>query len=106
MLDLTIRTPIITDKHYKFNWLIFQNSTLAGTFQIGDAWIGNKTSYDSLKKSIGVQWRLNGFSFYNYPTAIEVEYHQPLDKFKREINEEIINYGKEGRTYVKILFDF
>ncbi len=106
MLDLTIRTPIITDKHYKFNWLIFQNSTLAGTFQIGDAWVGNKTSYDSLKKSIGVQWRLNGFSFYNYPTAIEVEYHQPLDKFKREINEEIINYGKEGRTYVKILFDF
>ena len=64
------------------------------------------TSLNKLKRSIGMQWRLNGFSFYNYPTAIELEYHYPLDKFERIINDEIIPYGKEGRTYVKILFDF
>ncbi|HJN98145.1 MAG TPA: hypothetical protein QGF51_04115, partial [Candidatus Marinimicrobia bacterium] len=59
-----------------------------------------------LKKSVGIQWRLNGFSFYNFPTAIEVEYHQPINEFEREINEETITYGNEGRTYVKVLFDF
>jgi hypothetical protein len=66
---------------------------------------------------VGIQWRLNGFSFYNFPTAIEVEYHQPINEFEREINEETITYGwklannfaeaiNEGRTYVKVLFDF
>ena len=106
MIDITIRRLIMTNKNYKFNWLIFQNSTLAGIFQIGDAWTRNNTSLNKLKKSIGMQWRLNGFSFYNYPTAIELEYHHPLDKFERIINDDIILYGQEGRTYVKILFDF
>jgi len=55
---------------------------------------------------VGIQWRMKGFSFYNFPTAIEVEYHQPLDKFERVINEKTIQYGHEGRTYVKVLFDF
>ena len=59
-----------------------------------------------LKRSIGFQWRFQGFSFYNFPTAIEVEYHQPLDTFKREINETTISYGENGRAYVKVLFDF
>ena len=106
MIDFTIRRSIMTNKNYKFNWLIFQNSTLAGVFQVGDAWTRDNTSLDKLKKSIGMQWRLNGFSFYNYPTAIEIEYHHPLDKFELDINDEKFNYGQEGRTYVKILFDF
>jgi hypothetical protein len=72
---------------------------------MGDAWSG-KFSTNEIKKSLGIQWRLNGFSFYNFPTAIEVEYHQPLDKFEREINETTIKYGTEGRSYIKILFDF
>ena len=46
------------------------------------------------------------FHSFNYPTAIEVEYHQPLNKFLQEINNKTIYYGEEGRTYVKILFDF
>ena len=106
MIDITIRSLIMANKNYKFNWLIFQNSTLAGIFQVGDAWTRNNTSLNKLKRSIGMQWRLNGFSFYNYPTAIEIEYHHPLDKFERIINDEEIRYGREGRTYVKILFDF
>ena len=44
--------------------------------------------------------------FFNFPTAIEVEYHQPMDNFEREINDDIIKYGENGRTYVKVLFDF
>ena len=90
------------EKHYKAKWIIFQNSTLGAVIQIGDAW----TEDISIKKSVGIQWRINGFSFYNFPTAIEVEYHQPLDTFKRHINETTISYGENGRAYVKVLFDF
>jgi len=102
LLDATFRIPIFMEKHYKAKWVIFQNSTLGAVIQVGDAW----TDDISLKKSVGIQWRINGFSFYNFPTAIEVEYHQPLDSFKRDINETTISYGENGRAYVKVLFDF
>ena len=105
MVDATFRLPIFSEKHYKVKWMIWQNSTLGVILQMGDAWSG-KFSTNEIKKSLGIQWRLNGFSFYNFPTAIEVEYHQPLDKFEREINETTIKYGTEGRSYIKILFDF
>ena len=105
MVDGTFRIPLFMEKHYKAKWMIWQNSTLGAIFQIGNAWT-TKFLKNEVKKSIGIQWRMNGFSFYNFPTAIEVEYHQPLDKFEREINEKTIQYGNEGRTYVKVLFDF
>ena len=102
LIDAIFRIPVFRERHYKFKWMIFQNSTLGAIFQAGDAWINNV----SIKRSLGIQWRLNGFSFYNFPTAIELEYHQPLDKFEKEINEEKILYGEKGRAYLKILFDF
>jgi Tol biopolymer transport system component len=102
LLDVTFRMPIFMEKHYKAKWVIFQNSTLGAVIQVGDAW----TDDISIKKSVGIQWRINGFSFYNFPTAIEVEYHQPLDTFIRDINETTISYGENGRAYVKVLFDF
>tara|TARA_B110000438_G_scaffold13518_1_gene13071 strand:- start:6509 stop:9460 length:2952 start_codon:yes stop_codon:yes gene_type:complete len=102
LIDFTFRAPLFMGKHFKAKWIILQNSTLGLIFQAGDAWVEDY----SIKRSFGIQWRLNGFSFYNFPTAIEMEYHHPLDKFERNINEEIIEYGEENRAYVKILFDF
>jgi len=102
LLDLTFRIPIFMEKHYKAKWVIFQNSTLGAVIQVGDAWIDDV----AIKKSMGIQWRINGFSFYNFPTSIEVEYHQPLDAFTRDINETTISYGENGRAYIKVLFDF
>ena len=105
-LDMTYRFPLFLEKHHKFKWLILQNSTIGTVFQIGNAWSNKSTP---IKKSFGIQWRLNGFSFYNFPTAIEVEYHKPVVKFRQEINGQVFEYGEKGekgRTYVKILFDF
>jgi len=102
-LDFTFRVPIFSEKHYKMGWITIQNSTLGLINQIGDAWDPDKLL---LKKSAGIQWRINGFSFYNFPTAIELEYHQPLTTFSRTINNDKITYGDRSKTYVKILFDF
>ena len=88
--------------------------TFGTIFQVGDAWIGENSlnhvnENNSWKRSYGFQIRLNGFSFYNYPVAIEYEIHQPLDvvvnKFVNSNREEVI-YEKESRSYIKILFDF
>jgi len=109
LFDATIRFPLFTQKHFKAKWIIFQNSTAGVIFQGGDAWgqkIDNNYKDFSMKKSVGVQFRINGFSFYNYPTAIEFEYHKPLNKFEDSYNEEKIFYGEDARSYFKILFDF
>ena len=63
MLDFTLRIPLFLEKTYNFKWLTFQNSTIASIFQIGDAWIGKTKSLKDFKRSVGFQWRLNGFSF-------------------------------------------
>ena len=63
MLDFTLRVPLFLEKTYNFKWLTFQNSTIASIFQIGDAWIGKNKSLKDFKRSVGFQWRLNGFSF-------------------------------------------
>ena len=95
-LDFTIRAPVFSGKHYKIGWMTFQNSTVGLINQLGDAWDPNKFL---LKKSIGIQLRINGFSFYNFPTAIELEYHQPITKF----NNEGISYGPDKKEVIERL---
>ena len=101
-IDFTLRAPIFMEKHYKLSWMTIQNSTIGIVFQNGDAW---DTRYMN-KQSVGIQWRINGFSFYNFPTAIELEYHKPTVTFETEINNTSIKYGQNGKTYIKVLFDF
>ena len=104
LVDLSLRYPILMEKHIKLGWFIMQNSVIGAIFQFGDAW---RDKEDQMwKKSAGLQWRINGFSFYNYPTAIELEIHKGLTKFNRTIKGESYSYGKEYRTYFRLLFDF
>ena len=104
LFDLSFRLPLVREKHIKLGWFILQNSVLGAIFQYGDAW-RYKTD-QAWKKSVGIQWRVNGFSFYNFPTAIELEIHRGLNKFNRVIKGETYSYGKELRTYFRVLFDF
>jgi len=104
LIDFSVRLPIFREEHIKLGWFIMQNSVLGAVFQIGDAW--REKNDQMWKKSIGLQWRINGFSFYNYPTAIELEIHRGLTKFERVIKGDSYSYGKENRTYFKLLFDF
>jgi hypothetical protein len=104
LIDFSVRLPIFREEHIKLGWFIMQNSILGAVFQIGDAW--REKNDQMWKKSIGLQWRINGFSFYNYPTAIELEIHRGLTKFERVIKGDSYSYGKENRTYFKLLFDF
>ena len=55
-----------------------------------------KNRYNRIKQSIGLELRLFGFSFYSYPTSLSYEYHMPINDPKI----------KDGRQYLKILFEF
>ena len=101
----TLRVPIFREKHIPLSWFILQNCTLGFIGQIGDAWSQTMEEPNWLR-SVGIQWRINGFSFYNFPTAIGLELHQGLDTFQRQINNKSVTYGQEQRFYLTILFGF
>ncbi len=110
MGEVAFRVPLFRQRHYSVGWLILQNSVLGFLFQTGDAWNGAEAT-PQWKRSVGIQWRLNGFSFYNFPTAIQVELHRGLDHFTRKVfnqpnSKDIFSYGQENRFYLSILFSF
>ena len=104
--DFGLRIPIFREKHIPISWFILQHSTVGLIAQIGDAWNRKKSSH-SLKRSVGLEWRLSGYSFYNYPTSIGLEYHHGLDSFIMDFGDGIpIQYGNDSRFYLNILFGF
>ena len=58
----------------------FQNLSLGGIFQFGGVMNESFSEFsDNYKLSAGLECRLQGFSFYSYPTAIAYEYHHPIN---------------------------
>ena len=100
--EISFRIPVLRLNHIPIGWTIWQNATIGLEYQVGDTW---SEDFD-LKQSIGLQFRLNGFSFYNYPTAIGFEIHRGLTEFELETEDEILEYGSENRYYLSILFGF
>ncbi len=102
---LTLRVPWLYLRSFPVGWFSLSNSTIGLIGQFGDAWSNGWDHFD-LKRSVGMELRFDGFSFYNYPTAIGLELHYGLDEFQRNINGDIYRYGKEPRVYASILFGF
>jgi len=99
---VAFRIPLFEEKNIPLGWFILQNSVFGLLYQAGDAWSGDF----QLKQSVGIQWRFNGFSFYNFPTAIGLELHRGLNTFTKEVNGNVYKYGQENRFYLSILFGF
>lgn len=96
----TSRFSLMRQRHIPVGSFILQNIVFGIVGQVGDAW--NDGNNISLKRSLGAQLRLNGFSFYNYPTGIGVELHKGMDKFTALDHE----YGGDLRIYFTLLFGF
>ena len=91
-----IRFPMFLEKNYVLAQFNIQNFSLGGVFQMGAAMDESFSEFtEKYKLSSGLECRLNGFSFYSYPTAIAYEYHQPIN-----------NGNNKGRHYFTILFDY
>ena len=103
--DLGIRFPIFKEKNYSFGPLLVNSALIGFESQAGDAW--KRTDAFNFKQSYGAHIRISGYSFYNYPTAIGLEYHKPLNEFSIDIGDNTeIMYGMEDRIYFNILFGF
>ena len=91
-----MRIPLFVEKDYPFGIFNFQNLSLGGIFQFGGATNKNFSDLvDNHKLSAGFECRLQGYSFYSYPTAIAYEYHHPIN-----------DNGQRGKHYFTLLFDY
>ena len=103
--EFAIRFPIFREKNFTFGPLSINNFLIGFEHQYGDAW--NRNNNPEFKKSYGAHIRLSGYSFYNYPTAIGLEFHRPSNQFNVDIdNSSDILYGNDDRMYFNILFGF
>ena len=92
----SIRFPLFLERNYTLAQFNFQNLSLGGIFQFGSAVDESFSEFsDNYKLSAGLECRLQGFSFYSYPTAIAYEYHQPIN-----------DISEKGKHYFTLLFDY
>ena len=104
--EMGLRIPLFREKHIPFGWFTLQHSTIGLISQVGDAWNREYSNFKA-KRSFGIEWRMSGTSFYNYPTSIGIEYHRGVDTFEMYIGDgQPIQYGQENRFYFTVLFGF
>ena len=104
--DIFLRKTLFKEKNINLGWMALQQSSIGLISQYGDAWNPDRSKID-FKRSLGIEFRLFGSSFYNYPTAIGIEWHRGLSSFEYIINQNNkIYYGKDSRFYLTILFGY
>ncbi|GAB4330811.1 MAG: hypothetical protein Kow0037_06910 [Calditrichia bacterium] len=98
----TYRFPLTRNLHLKlFHWYL--DKIYLGTFfQAGDAWNNDLPELNELKSNVGVQLRLETYSWYMFPTRIFLEAAYPLKAHEHKN----IDYRQQWKFYVGILFDF
>jgi hypothetical protein len=108
-LNAIYRFPIATELNFRILQLYFKKLYGSVFYDIGNAWIKNVPSINQWKRDIGFELRLETFSFYAYPTRIFFSGAYGLDRFSRnvkDINTTTIQYGREWRFYLGVLFGF
>jgi hypothetical protein len=102
------RFPLVHNIDLRVFQLYFDKLYASVYADAGYAWTDLKPSLKDFKKDVGVELRLEAFSYYAYPTRIFLNAAYGFDKFDRYIRsrDQTVTYGKEWRIYLGILFGF
>ena len=111
-----LRFPLLRNSYSRLAQLTLRDIYLGLHAQVGSAWGGPEDpsemdiqNYDLnpvWRKDVGVSLRVNWFSFYAFPTAMELGSYYGLDEFTVVTETETIPYGGEWRFYWRLLFNF
>ena len=105
---VTYRFPLARNLNLNiFNWYL--DKIYLGTFyQYGNAWSSSSLDLGDFKSDIGIQLRLESFSWYMFPTRIFFEAAYPLDntRYQSIETEQVTEYKQDWRFYFGVLFDF
>lgn len=99
---LTYRFPLLTHLDLRWMHLYFDKVFFGLFYDYGNAFNENKIDFGDFKSSVGLQLRLDSFSFYSFPTRIFFEAAYGLDRF--EAAKQV--YGKEWRYYFGVSFGY
>jgi hypothetical protein len=104
-LSAAYRFPIASGLDFRLAHIYFDKLYASLFFDYGNAWVSG-TKIKDFKKDIGLELRLETFSFYMYPTRIFLSSAYGFDEFSNVYNRKQITYGKEWKFYLGILFGF
>ena len=105
-LNVTYRLPIFKNIDARLGHLYIDKLFFSVHGDLGNAWNGEIPKFNDFKTGAGAEVRLKMISFYMFPTSIFFNASYSFDRYDKEVNDEIISYGKEWRFYGGILFDF
>ena len=100
--SLIYRFKISDNLKFKFLPVKFDKLYAALFFDYGNAWDQGEPQWNQFKKNVGIQLRLDTFSFYNFPTKFFFDAAYGLDK----VSNQGQHYGREWRFYFGLMFDY
>jgi Tol biopolymer transport system component len=106
--NLTYRFPVAENIDLRLAQLYFDKLYAAVYGDVGSAWTEGGLSGRRFRRDVGMELRLEAFSYYSYPTRIFFNATYGLDRFDRyiESRNETVTYGKEWNFHVGVLFGF
>ncbi len=96
------RLPLLRSWQKRFLHLTGNHLYAGAFFDYGNAFNEDRLDFSRFKKDAGVTLRLQAFSFYGFPTALQLEAAYGMDR----IENAGVAYGREWRYYAMLLFDF
>jgi len=108
VFGVNYRFPLVHNIDFRLFQLYFDKLYASVFADACSAWTGFDPSLKDFKKDIGVELRLEAFSYYAYPTRIFVNAAYGFDRFDRYVRsrDQTVTYGKEWRIYLGVLFGF
>ncbi len=99
---LNYRFPISRGLNWRLGHLRFDKLFAGFFFEAGNAFNETRVNVADFKRDVGVELRLDTFSYNMFPTRIFAQAAWPLDVARNGS----VSYPREWRYYMGILFDF
>ena len=106
---VTYRFPLWPHMDKMLKHIYFDKLYLGLFYDYGNAWKENKLlKLNDFKRDVGLQLRLDSFSWSLFPTRLFAEAVYPLDEAKNwdDSRNKLITYKKEWRFYFGLLYEF
>ncbi len=105
VLRTSLRFPIFSNLDARWGPFYFDRINGALFAEAGDAWTG-RLDLNEIKRDIGAELRFSMFSWYVFPTDLQIAAAYGLDRFEVVENDDKTEYGREWRWYLTLLFGF
>lgn len=96
------RFPLMRNIDRRLGHIYFDKLYFGLFYDYGHAWDGESIPWKSFQRDVGVQLRLETFSYHLFPTRLFAEAAYPLD----EVTNEDVLYNKEWHFYFGALFEY